>query len=202
MSEQDQDAEERILAAAHAVFVRSGTAGARMQEIADEAGVNKALLHYYFRSKERLAQAVFERTAATMFTFLFELISSTASLEEKIRAVVSAQIDFLREHPYLPGYIISELHHHPERITRIVEKVGTPPLDLLEAQLEEGARRGELRPIGVREFVVNLVALVVFPFAGRLMLGAMLGIDDEGFDALVDQRKVSLPEFVLNALRP
>ena len=137
-----------------------------------------------------------------MFTFLFELISSTASLEEKIRAVVSAQIDFLREHPYLPGYIISELHHHPERITRIVEKVGTPPLDLLEAQLEEGARRGELRPIGVREFVVNLVALVVFPFAGRLMLGAMLGIDDEGFDALVDQRKVSLPEFVLNALRP
>lgn len=202
MSKPGQDAEERILAAAHAVFVRRGTAGARMQEIADEAGVNKALLHYYFRNKERLAQAVFERAAGTMFGFLFELISSPASLEEKVRAVVSAQTDFLREHPYLPGYIISELHHHPERITRIVGKVGTPPLDRLEAQLADGARRGELRAIGVREFVMNLVALVVFPFAGRRMLEAMLGIDEEGFDAVVEQRKMSLPDFVLNALRP
>ena len=143
MTERDQDTEERILAAAHAVFLRSGTAGARMQEIADEAGVNKALLHYYFRSKERLGQAVFERTAVTMFSFLFELIASPASLVEKVRTVVAAQIEFLREHPYLPGYIVSELHHHPERITRIVGTVGTPPLDRLEAQLEEAARRGE-----------------------------------------------------------
>ena len=202
MGEQDLDTEERILAAAHAVFLRAGTAGARMQEIADEAGVNKALLHYYFRSKERLAQAVFERAAVTMFSFLFELIASPASLEDKVRTVVAAQVDFLREHPYLPGYIVSELHHHPERITRIVGTAGTPPLDLLEAQLEEGARRGELRAIDVREFIVNLVALVVFPFAGRSMLGAMLGLDEDGFDALIEQRKASLPDFFLNALRP
>jgi AcrR family transcriptional regulator len=202
MHDTDHDTEQRILTAAHAVFLRSGTAGARMQEIADEAGVNKALLHYYFRSKERLAQAVFERAAVEMFSSLFAIFASPAPLEKKVHRVVEAELDFLSAHPYLPGYIVSELHHHPERITRIVEMVGAPPLDVLAAQLAEGARRGELRPIGVRDFVVNLVALVVFPFAGRPMLEALLGLDEAGFGAFVEARKATLPDFILNALRP
>ena len=202
MPPSDPDTEQRILAAAHAVFVRRGTAGARTQEIADEAGVNKALLHYYFRSKERLALAVFERAARKMFGSLFELFGSGAPLEEKVRRVVAAEIDFLTAHPYLPGYIVSELHHHPERITRIVGAVGRPPLDVLAAQLEAGARAGALRPIRAEEFVINLIALVVFPFAGRPMIEALLGMDEARFGAFVEERKTALPTFFLNALRP
>jgi AcrR family transcriptional regulator len=202
MSGKDLDAERRILQAAHEVFLRRGTAGARMQEIADEAGVNKALLHYYFRNKERLAQAVFEAAAVEMFRFVFQLLRSPAALEEKVRAVVAAEVDFLMARPYLPGYILSELHHNPERITRIVATVGTPPLEVLRGQLEEGARAGTLREIGVEEFVVNLVSLTVFPFAGRAMIEALLGMDDEHFRAFLEARKRGIPEFILNALRP
>jgi AcrR family transcriptional regulator len=164
--------------------------------------VNKALLHYYFRNKERLAQAVFEGAAVEMFGFVFQLLRSPVALEEKVRAVVAAEVEFLMARPYLPGYILSELHHHPERITRIVATVGTPPLEVLRGQLEEGARAGRLRRIGVEEFVVNLVSLTVFPFAGREMIQALLGMDEERFRAFLEARKRGIPDLILNALRP
>jgi AcrR family transcriptional regulator len=202
MSEKYQATERRIMAAAHEVFLRSGTAGARMQEIADEAGVNKALLHYYFRSKERLAQAVFEAAAAEMFGFVYRLLASAESLEEKVRAVVSAEMDFLKRKPYLPGYILSELHHRPERITRIVETVGRPPLEVLGRQLSTAAEAGRLRRIGVEEFVIDLVSLIVFPFAGRPMIGALLGLEDAAYERMLEERRAGLADFILNALRP
>src|SRR6478752_4643325 len=84
----DRDTEQRILDAAHAVFVRRGTAGARMQEIAEEAGVNKALLHYYFRSKSRLGEAVFRRVAVGMLARLAGIMGGDADIETKVTQVV------------------------------------------------------------------------------------------------------------------
>src|SRR2546425_8518906 len=93
--ERDRDTERRILDAAHAVFVRRGTAGARMQEIAAEADVNQALLHYYFRSKDRLSQAAFERAA---FPFLPKAIQVPASHPE-VEGKGSPNIQLGLEHP-------------------------------------------------------------------------------------------------------
>src|SRR6185312_14461379 len=91
----DADTERRILDAAHAVFLRRGTAGARMQEIADEAGVNKALLHYYFRSKDRLAEAVFQRVAGTLFPPVLAVMASDAEIEDKVRRVIAIELEEL-----------------------------------------------------------------------------------------------------------
>src|SRR5262245_39735706 len=110
-AQRDGDTEGRILDAAHAVFVRRGTAGARMQDIAKEAGVNQALLHYYFRTKERLAEAVFRRTAGQLFPQVVQVMASDATLEAKVARVVDIEIDHLWRTSELPGYIISELHH-------------------------------------------------------------------------------------------
>src|SRR5688572_27113362 len=117
---RDGETERRILDAAHTVFLRRGTAGARMQEIAREAGVNSALLHYYFRSKDRLAQAVFHRAAAQLLPAVAGVLASERPLPEKVRATVEIELDRLSSTPYLPGYIISELAHHPERITHFI----------------------------------------------------------------------------------
>src|SRR5436190_19456524 len=95
-----EDAEQRILDAAHAVFVRSGTAGARTQEIAKEAGVNPALLHYYFRSKERLAETVFKRAAGRLLPAVIRILASDAELEDKVRQVVQVELDYLSKAPY------------------------------------------------------------------------------------------------------
>jgi TetR/AcrR family transcriptional regulator len=207
---RDARTEERILEAAHAVFVRHGTAGARMQEIAQEARVNQALLHYYFRSKDRLAEAVFRRAAADLLPRVIEVLSSEAALEDKVARVVELELDHLLRAPFLPGYLISELHHHPERVPQLLSAttglapgaISSKVFGKLRAQIAARVDAGTMRPITPDQFVVNLLALCVFPFAARPMLMALLGIDRHGFERFIGRRRTELIPFFLKALRP
>jgi TetR/AcrR family transcriptional regulator len=208
------DTESKILDAAHAVFMRSGTAGARMQEIADEAGVNKALLHYYFRSKERLAAAVFDRVARGLFARVGQLAVSDVDLEEKVRLIIAAYLDQFARTPYAPGYLICEMNQHPDRAGQLLAALGGPAaagsgsgpsipfLASLAAQIQQRVAAGIMRPIEPRQFLANLVSLCVFPFAARPMLCAVFRMNDRGFREFIEERKTSLPAFFLNALRP
>lgn len=208
--ERDRDTEQRILDAAHTVFVRRGTAGARMQEIAEEAGVNKALLHYYFRNKARLGEAIFRRVAQQLFARVGAILGSQASLEDKVRHVVALYIDQLLVTPYAPGYVIGEVNQHPERAKQLLEAVGQMRaqamgehfLSTLARQLDQAARDGRIRPISIEQFIANLASLCVFPFAARPMLGAVLQLDDRAFERFMRERKATLADFILNALRP
>src|SRR6185295_18130949 len=198
--ERDRDTEQRILDAAHGVFVRRGTAGARMQEIAAAAGGNQALLHYYFRSKDRLSHAAFERAASQFMPAVIQVLASDAELE----------LEHLARAPYLPGYIISEVTHHPERARQLIASItGRTPEDvrpqvvaMLRKQIDARVRRGTMRPIAPEQFIVNLMSLCVFPFAARPMIAAMLGMDQAAFDQFLARRRQDLPAFFLGALRP
>ncbi|HEX2778060.1 MAG TPA: helix-turn-helix domain-containing protein, partial [Gemmatimonadaceae bacterium] len=206
----DGDTEQRILDAANTVFLRAGTAGARMQDIAAEAGVNHALLHYYFRSKERLAEAVFRRAAMKLLPPVVALLASELPLEQKVARVVEHELDQLRATPHLPGYLLSELNHHPERAAQLLqtlagldpERVRPAVFAVLERQIDEGVKAGRLRPIAVEQFIANLVSLCIFPFAARPMLMTMLGWSDAEFARFIDRRRGELPVFFLEALRP
>ena len=205
----DGDTERRILDAAHRVFLRSGTAGARTQEIAAEAGVNSALLHYYFRSKERLAAAVFHRAAGELFPLVAGILVSDLPLAEKVRRVVEVELDRLSRTPYLPAYVISELAYHPERIHQLVAALtgerpgvlGRTVLKKIQTQIRAEVRAGRLRPIRAEQFLVNLLSLCIFPFAAQPML-AVLGLDGDRFTRFIRDRKRDLPEFFMTALRP
>jgi AcrR family transcriptional regulator len=205
----DQGTEGRILDAAHVVFMRRGTAGARMQEIAREAGVNSALLHYYFRSKERLSEAVFRRAAANLLPAVLEVLASDREIEDKVEAVIDIELSRLLKTPYLPGYILSELAHHPERIRQLVsavtgmipEDVGREVLVTLRKQINARVRSGTFHPIEPEQFVINLLSLCVFPFAARPMVSLILGLDDAGFERFIARRRRELPAFFLRALR-
>ena len=207
---KDGDTEQRILDAAHTVFVRRGTAGARMQETAAEAGVNQALLHYYFRNKEQLSRAAFARAAKGFMPAVVQVIASEGELEDKVRRIIDLELDHLARAPYLPGYIISEITHDPERAAQLVAAVTglTPPelgprvLGTLRRQIEARVKAGVMRPIGPESFVVNLMALCIFPFAARPMVQAMLGMDDRRFGQFIARRHEDLPAFFLGALRP
>jgi TetR/AcrR family transcriptional regulator len=207
---RDGDTEQRILEAARVVFIRRGTAGARMQEIAAEAGVNQALLHYYFRSKERLAEAVFRHVAGRVVPTVLGLFGSDLTIEGKVEQIVAAYIEAFSSSPFLPGYILSELHHHPERATQLFTSAagGEPDqivgriLGKLRVQIHEHVNAGTMRPIAAEQFIVNLLSLCIFPFAAKPFLGVALGLDDKAFARFVDQRKRELPAFFLNALRP
>ncbi len=207
---RDGQTEQRILDAANAVFLRRGTGGARMQEIANEAGVNHALLHYYFRSKDQLATAVFQRAAGSLLPAVIKVLLSDIDLKDKVAAVVSTELDHLTRSPHLPAYIISEMAHHPERIEALVAaRTGNAPGVIGEQvkaavgrQIDAAVAAGTMRRIDPAQFIVNLISLCIFPFAARPMLMVMLGLDDEKFAAFIEQRRVELPEFFLKALQP
>lgn len=208
---RDVDTETRILDAAHIVFLRGGTAGARMQEIADEAKVNKALLHYYFRSKERLAAAVFERVARGLFARLGMVAVANVDLETKIRHIIATYLDEFSRTPYAPGYVICEMNQNPDRAAQLLTMIGAPTADgtpavpflgALAAQIQERVASGQMRPISPRQFVANLVSLCVFPFAARPMLCVVFRMDDAGFSEFIEERKATLPDLFLKSLRP
>ena len=210
MVAEDQETEQRILDAAHAVFMRRGTAGARMQEIAEEAGVNKALLHYYFRSKDKLAEAVFVRAGRRLFPPVIAALTSDLPLEEKVRRVVEIEIDNLSASPHLPGYVLCEVNHHPERVGQLAGSMAGRPVEGfgrgiaagLQAQIDEQVAQGKMRPIAAEQFMANLLSLCLFPFAAQPMLRMMMGWDGDGFGGFIEERKRTLPEFFLSALRP
>ena len=208
---RDGATEERILDAAHQVLLRRGTAGARMQEIAAEAGVNQALLHYYFRTKEQLARAAFERAGSQLMPAVIDVIASPAPLDEKVRRVIAIELDHLSRAPYLPGYIIGEVSQRPERAQQLIAAMtrGATPDALrprvfgtLRRQIAERVASGAMRPIAPESFMVNLMSLCIFPFAARPMLQALLGFDAAGFAAFVAARRVELADFFLGGLRP
>jgi AcrR family transcriptional regulator len=205
-----EETERRILDAAHAVFVRAGTAGARTLEIAKEAGVNPALLHYYFRTKERLAEAVFRRAAGQLLPAVVRILGSDAPLEDKVEQVVQVELQFLSKAPYLPAYILSELAHHPDRAPQLIAAVtgevpvaiGTHLRSVLATQIDARVRDRTMHPISPDQFAVNLLALCVFPFAARPLFMALFGIDEKGFEQFIDRRRKELAPFFLRALRP
>ncbi|MBA3258564.1 MAG: TetR/AcrR family transcriptional regulator [Gemmatimonadales bacterium] len=199
----DQETRERILDAAHAVFLRNGTANSRTQEIAAEAGVNKALVHYYFGTKAALADAIFARALGSLMPRIFGILADPArSIEEKVPAIVREQIDFQSARPYFAGYLVSELHAEPERITRLMARGGTVPLDVIRRQLREGARAGKFRRLGAEQFVANLMGLLIFPFAIRPALCELLALDAAGWRAFLEERRRILPDFFMAGLRP
>jgi TetR/AcrR family transcriptional regulator len=206
----DTETERRILDAARTVFIRRGTAGARMQEIAAEARVNQALLHYYFRSKERLSAAVFQQFASRLFPAVLGVLSSDRTLDDKIDALIATYIDNLVQNPFLPGYLLSELHHQPERVEQFLAAVsgGTHGAAIQSAflvvgrQIKEAVDAGTMRPIAPQQFFINLISLCIFPFAARPMLSIALGMDDAAFIRFMEQRRWELPSFFRSALRP
>ncbi len=209
MQDRDSETEARILRAARTVFIRRGTAGARMQEIAEEAGVNQALLHYYFRSKERLAATVFREAAAKLLPAVIGVFQSDLPIAAKIERFVHIYIDTVRQSPFIPGYIVAEMHHHPERLTAMIDAEGVKPSAVvaplrkkLAAELDAAAARGDIIGISPENFLLSLVGPVVMPFVARPALRIALDIDDPEFEHLLDERREMLPKMIFNSLRP
>ena len=206
-SEAESDTRERILDAARRAFRESGTSGTRMQEIADAAGVNKALLHYYFRNKETLAAGVFTRELGRLVRPVFDTLGSDQSLADKVTRVVGLYMDTLSELPGLPAYVLAEIHFHPERLEDFLTRVadGDPReraarvFEVLDGQLEAEAAQGGIRPITAHEFVVNLVSLCVFPFAAAPLIRVLTG-GQEPLDRMMEARRERLPDFFLAGL--
>lgn len=197
----DPNTEERIFEAARRVFLRRGTR-ARMQDVAEEAGITQSLLHYYFRNRERLFEAVFRKEAARLLPREIGILNSDLPLREKVERLVADYLSFLLENPHLPSFVAYEINYHPDRLAAFLATVEKPDMQKLRDQIEALASENAIRSIEPEQFLVNLLSMCIFPFIARPMLHAMLGLDDERFTEFIEERKRELPAFMLNALRP
>ncbi len=199
---QDKNTEQRIIDAAQKIFQTKGLSGARMQEIADVAGINKAMLHYYFRTKEKLFDHIFKIAANTLFPKIVFVMSSEVSLEEKVKNFVFEYITFIKSHPYLPLFIIQELSNNPERIMDIMADVKSKVnLQKLQDQITDDVNKGIIRPINADQLIVNMLALVVFPFAAKPLIKFIMNKSEEEFQEFIEERKTVVTNFILNAIK-
>ena len=191
--------EEKILEAAKKVFHRKGFDGARMQEIADEAGINKALLHYYYRSKENLFDAVFKEAFDELFRKIFSKIGSNSTLDEKIHFIFNDYIGFMQKNPYIPSFIINEIQHNPERITALFKMAPNSPIDILE-KVKKSLEDEGLKEVDHRQLVINIISLSIFPIIAKPLLKSILNLTEEEFTEFLEIRKKELPEFIIKSI--
>lgn len=196
---KDKGVEGHILLAAKKVFQTKGMVGARMQEIADEAGINKAMLHYYYRSKQQLFEAAFEQSFSLLALQLNKSLNEDSPLEEKIRNFISNYISFIVEHPYLPNFIIQELNRSPEFILKFQDFF--PDIKKFKTQLEDEIPAEKRESVSVEQLFINILSLNVFPFLAKPLLKGFLSIDENGFQELMEQRKTELAEFIINSIK-
>jgi AcrR family transcriptional regulator len=202
MNVEHKDTEALILDAARKVFLENGFDGSTMQQIATVAGINKALLHYYFRSKDRLFEAVFMEAFAKMVPNLFKIFTADIAFTEKIRGLVNAYMSALQEYPQIPQFILHELHRNPGRIIGLMHSTGLDPemvMNLIRMEL----KRGNLIEMEPKQFMVNLLALCIFPFAARPMIqGFIFKNDAKAYEDFLEKRKTEVADFIINAITP
>lgn len=193
--------EQSILEAAKIVFVKKGMEGARMQEIADEAGINKALLHYYYRSKDKLFNAVFKETFFKLLPNLVDLLKSDISLFEKIRLFVQNYIDIIYANPLLPSFIIHELSRNPEFVITLIKSSGVNPVYFVN-QVQEEIEKGTIEPIKPLHLIVNMLSMCIFPFVARPILqDVIFNKDKQQYEIFIQERKKEVSDFIINSIK-
>jgi TetR/AcrR family transcriptional regulator len=200
-TKKSDNAEERILEAARKAFLKKGMAGARMQDIADEAGINKAMLHYYFRSKEKLFEKIFSELSQHFFPKLVLIFESDESLFRKIEMFAAEYIDQLKQTPYLPIFVLNEVNRQPETFIKRMMGSKRPPVkkffDLVESEIQKGV----IKPVNPIQLLLNIISLCIFPFVARPMFQLLANIDRTVFDKILEQRKSEVPKFIIDAIK-
>jgi len=207
MIEQAKDTETKILDAAKEVFQHKGLTGARMQEIADKAGINKALLHYYYRTKDKLFEKVFDLAFSVFIPKIRDIVLSTdKTVFEKIEFFVENYINLLQKHPYIPGFVINELNRNPEILVHVFEKnVQFKEMNLFEKfdnQLQDEVNKGIIRSVDSRNLMTNVIGLCIFPIVARpIIQGIMFNNNKEEYDVFLAQRKKFVTDFIINSIK-
>jgi len=202
MTDNDKQTEEKIFEAATDVFVEKGMDGARMQDIATYAGINKALLHYYFRTKDQLFNAVFEMIARKIFKKFAPVFDENLTLEEKIRFFFKEHITFLQANPRLPGFLLNEVNRNPERIKNLLKNVDFDSFWLkLYDQHKEEFNKYNITQATMPQLMISIAALSVFPFAARGILEGILDKTGLNFNEYMEERKEFAADFVIKAIK-
>ncbi len=196
------DTEQKILASAEEVFQEKGYDGARMQEIAAHAGINKGLLHYYFKTKDKLFEAIFTAAVQHMISKIFAIMDMETSLEEKIQLIVDQYMAMILKNPTLPRFVLNELNKNADQfVERHFRHDARKIFASFERSVSQEVKAGRIRDINAKHLFMNIMSLMVFPFIGRPLLQVATATSNTAFTQMMTERRVHIREFVINAIR-
>lgn len=197
----DKCTESEIFQAAIKIFQKKGLAGARMQEIADEAGINKSMLHYYFRNKEKLFLEVFRSSHQEFTAGLHSILDQDAPWEESIRNLCGYYIDFMSKNPDLPMFLINEMHQQPDEYHKLVQADECILTSKFFQRLREGMEKGKIRKADLGHFYVSLIGSIVFPFITGPMMQKAGDICNANWPQFMQERKDFVSEMLIVYLK-
>jgi len=194
--------EQLIKEKAKSIFFQKGFLDATTQEIADEAGVNRALIHYYFRSREQMLEILLDETLLEKKEMVRTILTSDLSFREKIASFINAIVDYGLKYPYLDNFIISETARRPDKVKIFCAMDKVKSSDLIREQLEEEIAKGKIGPISAEHFMINLSALCNYPLLAKVVLQAIHGMTAEAYHNFLIERKRIIYRTIFNEEMP
>lgn len=201
--EKDISTEEKIKEAARKVFQEKGYGQARTRDIADAAGINLALLNYYFRSKEKLFDIIMEESLSDMFSVITGVVNNEeTSLSEKIDVIVSRYTDELLSNPNLPLFVLGEIQANPQRL---LQKVGVPLNMITDSYFYEQIEK-QVEKAGITvspfHFFINIVSMSIFPVVGKpLLMNLHTSMNTETYLEFIEERRKLIPQWIKMMLK-
>lgn len=191
------EVEARILKFAQKEFEAKGYDGARLQAIADEAGISKASLHYYFRNKDRLFQKVFEMALEEYLPIINTLVDDSLEWEERVRRFTEALFDFIQNGRML--FIIRELNRNPELVTPYMTK--KKKQHSVVSYFEQLQSEGKISNLDPRLLYLFLNSMCCFPVINRDMFQKSLRMNNKEYDQLMHGYAKSVADFFIHAIK-
>jgi AcrR family transcriptional regulator len=203
MADKDLKTEEKILEAAADEFLLKGKSGARMQEIANNAGINKALLHYYYRSKDKLFESVFTVVIKKLLlSKVNKIIEEEKDAIGLVRRFVATYIDIINKNPMVPFFVLEEITKNPGRLTNSMLNSGLP-IDKVINLIHDSSKQGIIREIEPQQLIINILSMSIFPVIGRNMFQPILFNDNKkAFDQFLETRKTEVADFIIRSIQP
>lgn len=199
--ELSTESENKIIEAATRVFVRKGRSGTSMQDIADEVGINRTSLNYYFRSKDKLFDVIFERVFLRFIPDISRLIETKTDIETKISAFIDVYSEMLEKSPLTPTFILHEINSNPERLLKNIKSRGINPEPFF-AELEREMESGSIVKMNPRYLLINLMSLLILPYAARPVITGIIFMDQESeYEEFIRYRKENLKEYFLQSIK-
>lgn len=193
--------EEKILLAAFEEFRNEGFSGARMRSIADKANINKGLLHYYFKTKDKLFEKIFTFALQQIQSNLRDIFQLEISVKEKLEKVIDIYFETMKSNPELPRFVINELNKNPKNFLKknvnpLTKNALSEFTELLQFELDAK----KINNIKAEQIMINLFSMIIFPFVGKPIIQLMFNYNDEEFENILNERKIIIKQTILGYL--
>lgn len=201
MNNNHTEIETKILKTAKKVFLEKGMAGARMQEIADKAKINKSLLHYYFKNKQTLYEIIFNQVFSIVAPQINNILNDDSTVEDKIRNFTSSYYSFRQKHPHLANFVIHELNENPDFFEKLKIHPKFPNINKFKSQVEKEIKKGILIHLNAEQLFINIISLNIFPFIAESFIRGLTNCNQRAYKIILEKRKTEIADFIINSIK-